>query len=142
MKKTGMMFVGFFGILLAGVAGANVAGADVYKCANVYNGMRCDGVTSAGGSEWSVTCNETTVKGIAMCGGYLDSKSDVVSVVDSVAGAMCYCKMIKPAVSIWVQVTDIKGQDTCSNHCATACVDQFGGNQNAMRDTMLDSVVQ
>lgn len=133
------MFVGFFGILLAGVAGA-----DVYKCANVYKDMECDGVISAEGSEWSVTCNRTTVtvKGIAMCGGGLNSKSDVVSVVDSVAGAMCYCKMIKPAVSIWVQVTDIKDQVTCSNYCATACAEQFVINQNAMRDTMLDSVVQ
>lgn len=131
------MFVGFFGILLAGVAGA-----DVYKCANVYKDMGCDGVTSAEGSEWSVTCNKTTVtvKGIAMCGGDL-IESDVV-VVGSAAGAKCYCKMIKPAVSIWVQVTDIKDAETCSNYCATACAEQFMYNTNAMRDTMLGSVGQ
>lgn len=135
MKKTGMMFVGFFGILLAGVAGA-----DVYKCANLYKGVECDGVTSAKGSEWSVTCNRTTVKGIAMCGGDL-IESDVVY-VGSEAGATCYCKMIKPAVSIWVQVTDIEeDQVTCSNYCATACAEQFLSNQ-AMRDMMINSVVQ
>lgn len=130
------MFVGFFGILLA-----DVAGADVYKCANLYEGVDCTGVTLVKGSEWSVTCNKTTVtvKGIAMCGGDL-IESDVV-VVGSEAGAKCYCKMIKPAVSIWVHGTDFEDAAKCSNNCATACADQFMNNQ-AMRDMMINSVVQ
>lgn len=132
MRKTGMMFVGFFGILLAGVAGANV-----YKCANVYEGMTCGNPKVATGGVWSANCGDTEIKGISACGDNADSGNVFVG---TEPGAFCFCKMIKPAVTIWIQEPTIKDAPTCSTNCDTECANAFV-NDKELRSKMITNIV-
>lgn len=134
MRKTGMMLVGLFGILVAGGADA------VYKCANVYKDMKCDN-SAATGDGWVATCGDakTEIKGISVCG----NGSDSVNVfVGTEPGEFCFCKMIKPAVTIWVQEPIIKDALTCSTNCDTACASAFVGNTDELRSTMINNIVR
>ena len=136
MRKTGMMLVGLFGILVVGGADA------VYKCANVYKDMKCENPAAAKGGGWVATCGDektkTEIKGISVCG----NGSDSVNVFVTAPGEFCFCKMIKPAVTIWVQEPDIKDAGTCSTNCDTACASAFVKDGNSLRSTMMNYIVR
>lgn len=133
MRKTGMILVGLFGILVAGGADA------VYKCANVYKDMTCENPKAATGGGWSATCGDTEIRGISACGN--GSGSDNVF-VGTEPGALCFCKMIKPAVTIWVQEPTINAAVTCSTNCDTACANAFVSDTNSLRSTMMNYIVK
>lgn len=137
MRKTGMMLVGLFGILVAGGAEA------VYKCANVYNDMKCDTPKVVTGGVWSATCGDTEIKGISACGDDYDSDSDNVFVGDKL-GAFCFCKMIKPAVTTWVRIEEstINEAVKCSINCDTACANAFVYDIDKLRSTMIENIVR
>lgn len=129
MRKTGIMLVGLFGILVAGGADA------VYKCANVYEGMQCDTPKVVTDGVWSATCGDakTEIKGISVCGDDYDSDSDNVFVGDKL-GAFCFCKMIKPAVTTWVLIEEstINEAVKCRTNCDTACANAFVSDTDSM----------
>lgn len=133
MRKTGMMLVGLFGILVAGGADA------VYKCANVYKDMTCTNPKAATGGGWGATCGDTEIKGISACGNAFDS---VNVFVGTAPGALCFCKMIKPAVTIWVREPAINNAATCSTNCDTECAKAFVYDTNSLRSTMMDNIVK
>ena len=135
MRKTGMMLVGLFGILVAGGADA------VYKCANVYAGMKCE-KPAATGDGWGATCGDTEIKGISVCGNDYDSDSDNVF-VGAEPRAYCFCKMIKPAVTTWVLIekSTINEAVKCSKNCDTACANAFVSDKDPLRSTMMNNIV-
>lgn len=135
MRKTGMMLVGLFGILVAGGADA------VYKCANVYEGMTFENPAVAKGGGWVATCvdTKTEIKGISACGDNSDSGNVFVG---TEPGVFCFCKMIKPAVTIWVQEPTIGDALTCSTSCDIACASAFIKNENSFRSWMMNNIVR
>lgn len=140
MRKTGMILVGLFGILVAGGADA------VYKCANVYEGMECDTPKVVTDGVWSATCGDakTEIKGISACGDGFDSYFDIVEVGNKeVGGVFCFCKMIKPAVTTWVQIEEstINEAVKCSINCDTACANAFVSDTD-VRSTMIKNIVR
>ena len=136
MRKTGMMLVGLFGILVAGGADA------VYKCANVYKDMTCTN-PGAKGDGWVAICGDgktnSEIKGISVCG---DNSDSVNVFVGTEPGVFCFCKMIKPAVTIWVQEPIIKDAMTCSTSCDTACASAFVNDTDSLRSTMINNIVR
>ena len=136
MRKTGMMLVGLFGILVAGGADA------VYKCANVYKDMTCTN-SGAKGDGWVAICGDgktnTEIKGISVCGNAFDS---VNVFVGTAPGSLCFCKMIKPAVTTWVREPTINNAVACSTNCDTACASAFVGNTDELRSTMINNIVR
>lgn len=138
MRKTGMMLVGLFGILVAGGADA------VYKCANVYNDMKCE-KPAATGDGWGATCGDektkTEIKGISACGDNADSGNVFVG---TDPGVHCFCKMIKPAVTTWVLIekSTINEAVKCSINCDTACANAFVYDIDKLRSTMIENIVR
>lgn len=140
MRKTGMILVGLFGILVAGGADA------VYKCANVYEGMKCDNPKVVTGGVWSATCGDTEIKGISMCGNDYFSDRDELFMSPYVISdkVFCFCKMIKPAVTTWVLIQESTINDAvkCRTNCETACANAFVYDTDELRSTMIKNIVR
>lgn len=138
MRKTGMMLVGLFGILVAGGADA------VYKCANVYEDMECDNPKVATGGVWVATCGDakTEIKGISVCGNDYRSDLDELLMSPYIISdkVFCFCKMIKPAVTTWVLIEESTINDAvkCRTNCDTACAEAFVKDTDELRSTMMN----
>ncbi len=103
------------------------AGA-VVKCVKLTSSTTCTPGNSASGSNWSITCGDIPIQGVAFCGsasgGTSGATRDSVPVFSS--GDMnkyCWCRMISPAVSPWVYA-GYSGTNTnsCVINCASQCV--------------------
>ena len=95
----------------------------------------CTATTSVQGKgDWSATCTTdgktVTIEGVGMCSAYLAGSGEngysngsitTLSSTSSVSNKRCWCKMIKPAVSYWVYVSEYTNASTCAYYCADEC---------------------
>lgn len=97
----------------------------VTKCVKLNATSTCtntSGITS-NQSDWSANCGGTEIRGIGVCGANDDNlstaqKTDILNTKAS-DNTFCYCKMITPAVSQWVFLTELGTgcQAICSQRC-------------------------
>ena len=86
-----------------------------------------------GDVDWSLVWPHITIHGIATCVETNGKIGDVVAHVkyddvfhcggSSNDNQYCWCKMISPAVSLWVAYGDIGDAEVCAEGCAMACAD-------------------
>ena len=98
----------------------------VTKCVKLTSSTTCTSPSgSYGQSNWSATCGDIEIQGVAFCGaqnaGSIGTKSE------SVEGAYdyntyCWCKMVSPAVSSWVFSYSSPYAYQCADSCAYDCV--------------------
>lgn len=77
-------------------------------------------------TNWSGTCGETAVKGVAICGSTEGNLADVsddieISSSDFSANTECWCKMVSPAVSKWVHGAARQTTQQCMHDCVNNC---------------------
>ncbi len=88
--------------------------------------------------DWSLVWSHIKIHGIATCVETNGEIGDVAAhvkydstfycskelgVVSSNDNRYCWCKMISPAVSLWVAYGDIGDAEVCAEGCAMACAD-------------------
>lgn len=92
-------------------------------------------VSSATGTRWVVNMTDgTEVKGKSLCSG---TPGDFAVVNTGVAdtydtGMNCYCKMMAPATSYWVNAsgsTPYASDAACESGCVTSCANYMATNQ-------------
>ena len=94
----------------------------VTKCVNLSSSTTCSDA-SGSGSQWTATCNEIPVSGVAFCsnkkGTSSGAKSSTLTAsTTSNANKYCWIKMTSPAVSQWVFYMDLGTTDGCLYNCA------------------------
>ena len=120
MKKT---------LLIAGLVCVTIIppAAAVTKCVALNSNTTCDtNSTPTGQSNWSISCGDIPIQGVAFCGsqngGTIGKKSTTVTTSStSDENKYCWCKMISPAVSSWVFYNNHASTDGCANACARGC---------------------
>ena len=92
-------------------------------------------VESASEARWVVNMSDgTVVKGKALCSGmpgdFAVVNTGVADTYDT--GTNCYCKLMAPATSYWVNANDTTPYETdseCESKCVTACANYTATNQ-------------
>lgn len=107
-----------------------------------------------GDVDWSLVWSHITIHGIATCVETNGKIGDVAAHVkyddtfycskelggvSSNDNQYCWCKMISPAVSLWVAYGDIGDAEACVERCAMACADSVFMEPN-FRSAMLGSL--
>lgn len=94
--------------------------------------------TGGSGGNFYVGCS-LPVNGVAFCGtGYGgDVVTEVQTSSSSGDNATCWCRMIKPAVSLWVYTVSFKDEATCLHSCGSKCAQYYQFNTNSFRTKML-----
>ena len=97
----------------------------VTKCVKLTPSTTCMNRSSSG-SNWSITCGDIKIQGVAFCGsqdgGSFGTKSETVTTsLTSDDNKYCWCKMVSPAVSSWVFNTTNSSAGYCANYCASHC---------------------
>lgn len=121
-----MMINGAYGVMLCKKTGTAVA---------VLNKLVGGTVESASGTRWVVNMTDgTTVKGKSLCTGmpgeFAIVNTGVADTYDT--GTNCYCKLMAPATSYWVNANDTTPYETdseCESKCASACANYSATNQ-------------
>ena len=109
----------------------------VTKCVKLRPSTTC---TSFSGSyyhsNWSANCGGIGIQGVAFCGsndgGLSGTKTEGLTVTpDDKANKYCWCKMVSPAVSLWV-FSGITFEDSadCMNKCAFTCGEATNNDSN------------
>ena len=97
----------------------------VTKCVKLTPSTTCMNRSSSG-SNWSITCGDIKIQGVAFCGsqdgGSFGTKSETVTTsLTSDDNKYCWCKMVSPAVSSWVFGGSAPSTDNCVGGCASSC---------------------
>ena len=90
---------------------------------------------STTGHRWQVNMTDTTVvKGKSLCtgmpGDFAVVNTGVADTYDT--GVNCYCKMMAPATSYWVNAsgsTPYSSDSDCETNCVTVCANYMATNQ-------------
>lgn len=114
--------------------------AAVQKCVALdASTTTCTSTSTKGNADWSATCttNDTSVpiKGIAMCSNQqadtTDGTSDAITTVSSstdTTNMYCWCKMVEPAVSPWIYVSQTVSASECASLCSYVCAGRIRNN--------------
>ena len=121
-----MMINGAYGVMLCKKTGTAVA---------VLNKLVGGTVESASDARWVVNMTDgTVVKGKSLCTGmpgeFAVVNTGVADTYDT--GTNCYCKLMAPATSYWVNANDMTPYATdseCESKCVTACANYTATNQ-------------
>ena len=123
----------------------------VQKCVALNSSTTtCTSTSVYGNADWSATCttNGTSVpiKGIAMCANQdadVDyGTSDAITMVSSTSDTTnlnCWCKIVEPAVSSWVDIGAFSSADICAYYCSYTCAGRARGN-SAFRSALFGSL--
>lgn len=95
--------------------------------------------SNGSGSNFYSTCGSISVRGVAFCGtgNGGNSVGEVQTSSSSGDNATCWCRMIKPAVSLWVYTLSFADEATCLHSCASKCAQYYQFNTNSFRTKML-----
>ncbi len=114
MKKLLITITTIYTIVLPPALGA-------YKCVYLDNDTRCS-AKSHTSSDWSATCDEIEISGVAFCGSDGgDIAGEVNASETSTDNKYCWCKMVSPAVSDWQFERQFSSASDCLTTCTTAC---------------------
>ena len=97
----------------------------VTKCVKLTSSTSCT-TSSGGGANWSATCGDIEIQGVAFCGqqdgGSRGATSEFVMPSAAVnSNQYCWCKMVSPAVSSWVFSASHTSGGSCMTSCASSC---------------------
>ena len=97
----------------------------VTKCVKLTPSTTCT-TYSGGGANWSATCGDIEIQGVAFCGqqdgGSRGATSEFVMPSAAVnSNQYCWCKMVSPAVSSWVFSGSRPSGGSCMTNCAHDC---------------------
>ena len=97
----------------------------VTKCVKLTSSTTCSNYSNSG-SNWSATCGDVPIQGVAFCGsqngGSVGATTDAVTTSRNADdNKYCWCKMVSPAVSRWVFYNASTSVGYCVYSCASAC---------------------
>lgn len=146
-------------ILLLSMIGAVLGvGADAAQKCVALDAGATGGATTYNGSYWKIVDpNGAVLRGTAVCSsnygnmyseGTQRTRSSVTISTTSSSNKYCWCKIISPAVSAWVNLGDCQdesdcdnycsaGVESCANYCATALVTY----SYDVREFVFDSII-
>ena len=122
MKKTLFLFA--LGAFVATPATA------VQKCVALTGDTTCTKPVSIQSytSEWSLSCGDISVKGVAVCGkepaGTTAQTAEKVAYADG-SNTTCFCRVISPVVGSWVWLDNYDTESGCSDVCSAVCTSAF-----------------
>lgn len=98
----------------------------VTKCVKLTSSTTCSN-SSAGGSNWTANCGDIKIQGVAFCGsqdgGSVGATTSFVQTnYISDNNKYCWCKMVSPAVSLWIFYDEFTSAGVCINSCASYCM--------------------
>ena len=99
----------------------------VTKCVKLSPSTTCTSPSGATGqSNWSATCGDIEIQGVAFCGSQKGGSSGetsetVTTSTTSDNNKHCWCKVVSPAVSSWVYYASPPDVGTCAHTCASSC---------------------
>ena len=116
----------------------NVSAFAVTKCLNTSVIFNSCSNPSGSGSDFYVTCQGVSVRGVAFCGIGGTTTSQVTTSGTLGNNTNCWCRMISPAVSgNWVYAIGFNDEAACLNGCARQCASRFASNSNYLRTNLL-----
>jgi len=107
------------------------------KCVKLSKSTNCVGGTTNGATDWSINCDGITVQDTSVFSDMGTMKGSIVYQATSPnsISSYCLCKMIQPAVSVWISTGKNKlTTEQCVTECASFLTDR------SMRDTMFDNI--
>ena len=134
-----------FGIILTGTTYAVTLCKKSNTAVAVLNKVVSGTVDSASGTRWVVNMSDgTVVKGKSLCSGmpgeFAIVNTGVADTYDT--GTNCYCKMMAPATSYWVNVngtTEYESDSACESACVSVCANNVATNQT-FRSAVYESI--
>ena len=118
----------------------------VTKCVKLTPSTTCKSYYGViGRSNWSATCGDIKIQGVAFCGsrngGSIGTKSETVTTSStSDNNKYCWCKMVSPAVSSWVFSFSYTDAGSCATTCAYGCALGAGQTNSAFRSALFSGL--
>lgn len=139
-----------FIFLFVGLMAGNAFGASVVGCVNFDSSITCTrtSVPDSAQTEFTVTCNGVTVKGVGLAGPRPDNfntTSDTITADVAVGSAhdVCWCKILSPVVSQWAPSyyygkTPYEANGSCPHICSLALISPSSdANLQVLHDLLL-----
>lgn len=113
---------------IIGILGINTPANAVTKCVALDYSTDCS-FANGSGSDFYATCGNTSVQGVAQCSdnSYEETRSELTITTPLADNQSCYCRMIRPAVSMWIYRM---GAEDCFANCAQLCANGLRGNSS------------
>ncbi len=131
----------FIFVLFLLVSCFNFSAFAITKCIDTSVFSSCI-FSNGSGSNFYSTCGSISVRGVAFCGtgNGGNSVGEVQTSSSSGDNTNCWCRMIDPAVSLWVYAVGYANEASCLSSCASRCAQYFQNNSNSLRTYMLQNL--
>lgn len=140
MKRIYLLLIVFF------TCTANAASVFT-QCINNFSSSTCNhGTINDYALQWTVTCGQTGIQGIAVCSttsasttGTTKTSINLSVAASGSGGVYCYCRLITPFVSSYWVYAKLNNTNNCTGSCAQHCAEYITSN-STFRNSILGTL--